>query len=192
MLTRKLLPFIVIFFVSGCVVIPTYKARISLIPTREYNSEVQVKDLLIIGTGSVASQIFLENLSAEMKQSLQIKGIQADFSYMGKIPDAADINIDKLKQDKYDSYLVFMANNESYLDMTKEKFTGIGPGVTATGYGNQYVETFTVVLYNGKVKHEVIWQGKLAVDFDIANNSRYKQISGLIFNEFTKSHILLN
>ncbi len=192
MLNLKLSLFIVVIFISGCVVIPTYKARISLNPTSQNHQEVQINNVLLIGTGSVASKVFLENLSAEMMRSFSSKGIESEFSYIGKIPPTTALKLDSLKQDKYDSYLVFKSANASYLDMTKVKFIAISPAAMATRYGNQYAETFTVTLYNGKDKQQIIWQGELDVDFDIANDSRYKQISKLIFNEFVKSRILLN
>ena len=176
--------------ISGCVVVPTYKARITLTPTIQNNQELQIRRVLLIGTGSSASGIFLDNLSAEMIRSLGSKDIRSAFKYIGKVPQSTTLKIDSLKEDIYDSYLVFNAANDLYLDMTKAKFTAIGPGATVTGYGNQFKETYTVTLYNGGQKEQILWQGELAVDFDIVNSSRYKQISQLILNELAKNRIL--
>jgi hypothetical protein len=143
----------------------------------------------LVGTGLVASRIFLDNLSDEMLRSFKKKGIHSEFKYIGKIPRSASLEWDSLKQAGYDSYLVFRAADSSYLDMTNEKFTAFGPGIMATKYGNQYKANYNITLYNG-MKHEVLWEGELAVDFDIANSSRYKHIARLIFTELEKNNIL--
>ena len=179
-------------FFSGCIVIPTYTANISLGTTRYNEQKVQVKNMLLIGTGPVASEIFLENLSTEMTKSLKQKSVQCRFSYIGKIPQAGPLKIDNLLSDEFDAYLVFKASDQSYLDMNKQKFKGYGPGVVTTGYGNQFADTYALTLYTRKKTLQIVWQGDLRVDFDLANDSRYKQISNLIFNELVKNRVLPN
>jgi hypothetical protein len=46
-------------------------------------------------------------------------------------------------------------------------------------------------LYNGKGDLQILWEGELAVDFDLANDGRYKQIAKLIFSQLIKDRILL-
>jgi hypothetical protein len=155
--------------------------------------DTRLSNVLLVGTGSVKSQIFLDNLSGEMMQRFKQQGVQADFTYLDKTPPSASFNFDKAKSDKYDCYLVFKSANESYLDMTKEKYSAISAGGSVIkGYGNQYVESYNVKLYSGKGNQEVLWQGELFVDFDIANERNYKQISKLFFDEFKKHRFLLN
>jgi hypothetical protein len=63
--------------------------------------------------------------------------------------------------------------------------------VHGTGYGNQYSEKYSITLYSSEGKLQKIWEGNLSVDFDVANKSKYKQISELIFSELSKGNIRL-
>jgi hypothetical protein len=142
--------------------------------------------------GPVASRVFLEKLAEEMNKSFKSRGIQSKFSYLGKISQRSQLKLDSLADGKFDTYLVFKSGDSSYLDMTKEQFTAMGPGVVGTGYGNQYKNLYTVTLYTKKDGMQMIWQGDLNVDFDLANDYRYKKVAKLIFGEFAKNHILVN
>jgi hypothetical protein len=189
MFHSKLLLIIVVIF-YGCVVIPTSKDRTSLKTIRQDEAGVQVNRILMIGTGPVASRVFLDNLSSELMQSLKVMNVHAEFVYMGKAPSSVSLKIDSLVTPRFDTYLVFKPSAHAYLSMTSLKYIGVGPGVMASGYGNQYTDTFAVALYTRKENLQLVWQGDLMVDFDLANDSKYKKISKLILDEFLKRRIL--
>jgi len=175
-LKLKISTIIICSILSGCI-IPLYTAKISLKGNPPIN-QTTISRVLIVGGGPVGSRVFMENLSEEMIQSFKKKGIECEYSYVGK-PNS-HIKLDTLINSKYDSYIVFDPKNIDYLNMTNPKYeTSVG-----TAYGNQYVEEFLVSLYSNKPP-ELIWQGKLSLDFDLANEEKYKKISQLIFKEFS-------
>lgn len=188
---KRIVPIIGILL-SGCIVVPTYTNHISFQPTRQSEQKVTFNNVLMIGAGPVASRVFLDNLSTEMMQTFKRKGVESDFSYVGKVPSSATLKLDSLVVAPFDACLVFRASEDSYLNMTNAKFTAIGPGVVATSNGNHYQDTYTVSLYTKKENMQLVWQGDLEVDFDLANDSRYKHISGLIFKELVKNQVLSN
>jgi len=183
----KCVKLFLIIAMSGCVVIPTYSAKISLKPTIEMPVKDPVQNILLIGSGTVASRVFFENLSQEFQKSNAMKKIKTSFVYVGKSHKTASFLIDSLQGKNYDACLLFQSGNNEALEMTKAKYIAVvGPGVSSTGYGNRYAEIFLVTLYNKKEKLSTLWQGDLFVDFDLANNSRYKEISNLFLKEFEK------
>jgi hypothetical protein len=189
----KLFLLAVLMFFSGCIVIPAQTASISLNQTNVRKGEVRISNVLMVGSGTVASEVFLENLSAELIQSFKTRGVPTEFTFMGKMPPSASLPLESLIQDKFDTYLVFKSSNNAYLDMSKEKVKVYGPdNMTRKKYGNQYAERYTVTLYHKKEKIQAIWQGDLAIDFDLANSSRYKEISKLILDELVKNQFLLH
>jgi hypothetical protein len=190
MLTLRLLALSFIVLLSGCIIIPTYNTSISLKSSDQNEQGIPINNVLLIGTGTMASQIFLDNLSTELIRSFKAKSITADYSYKGKVPDLLTLKIDSLVTDQYDTYIVFKSINNSLLDMDKVKYAAVGPGTYGTGYGNQYAEKFTIMLYTKKEKPELLWQGHLDVDFDLANDTRYKKIARLLMNELAKNHFV--
>lgn len=188
MLNPKLACSALAFALCACIVIPTYKERITLRPVRENSEVLQLKNVLIVGTGSVAAEVFLDNLATEVATSLKSMGIRSDFSYVGR--RLRKLNIDSVKQAGYDAYLVFDAANDAYLNMTKEQFVAFGPGITARGYGNQYAQRFTVALYHDSEPQQTIWEAELAVDIDLAHDGMYPRIARLVIRELVKNHVL--
>ncbi|WP_148661122.1 hypothetical protein [Flavisolibacter tropicus] len=179
------------FFLSGCIVVPTYTGRVSLQPTNYSEQEVDITNVLLVGTGPIASRMFLDNLSSKMMETFKRKGVSSEFSYIGKVPQLANLKLDSLVTAPFDACLVFKASDDVYLNMTKVKYTGVAiTGATVAGYGNQYKDKYTVSLYTKKEGMQLVWQGDLKVDFDLAEDSRYNQISNLIFKELSKKRIL--
>lgn len=174
------------FVFSSCVVLPVYKTHISLNETKGNEHRVQITNLLLIGSGPVASRVFLDNLSSKLIQSLKAQGIQAEFSYVGKLSPSSFYKLDSLVSNQYDAYLLFKASDSSVLDMNKVKQVVIGPSMSGANYGNQYAETYKLLLYQKAEKLGLVWQGNLKVDFDLANDNKYKQVSKLILKELSK------
>jgi hypothetical protein len=171
---------------TSCVVLPVYQTHISLKETKCKEHRVPITNLLLIGSGPVASRVFLDNLSSKMIQAFKAQGVHADFSYVGKLSQSSLYRLDSLVSDQYDTYLLFKASDSSFLDMNKVKQVVIGPGISGASYGNQYVETYKLFLYQKAEKLGLVWQGNLKVDFDLANANKYKQVSQLILKELSK------
>jgi hypothetical protein len=191
-----------LFLLSGCIVIPTYRERFSLETTQSVTQPIEMHRVMLVGTGPMASQVFLDNLSTQIKPLFERKGISTEFLYAGKVAQTTQIRLESLVSNDFDACLVFRASDDSHLNMTKEKYRVAGGGAatvsgsayigTAAGslYGNQYKDTYTVYLYKKDGKPQIIWQGHLKLDFDLATEARYKQIAHLICQELITQQLL--
>jgi hypothetical protein len=186
MFNPKKIFYILIIFLQGCVVIPTYTAHISVNETSGIEPAVPMHNVLLIGTGPVASQVFLDNLSSVMIQTFENKGVHAEFSYIGKLHTSSTRKLDSLVNNKFDAYLIFKASDSSKLDMSKTKSAIIGPGIVGSHVGNQYAEKYRLLLYQKKEDMRLVWNGRLNIDFDLANDNRYQHISNIIFKALAK------
>lgn len=191
MLRFNLILLVTILTLQGCIVVPTHIDDYSLKVINKNEQEVHMRNVLLIGTGPVASRLFLESLSSKMMHALQLNGVQSSFSFVGKVPQYGSFNMDSLVKPPFDTYLLFRASDKNSLDMSKQKYTAYGyGGITATGYGNQYQETYKVTLYQKRAQLEMVWEGDLNVDLDLAKDQWYRQISKEILDEFAKNDIL--
>jgi hypothetical protein len=191
MLKSPLKIIIICTIYSSCI-IPTYFGKSILTEKRASKSGIKITNLLIVGVGSTASRVFLENLSAEIIKLFVRSQIQCDFTYAGKIPRGEQVNLNDIVVSQYNSYLILNPVDTSYMDTHKNIGTFITPlpgGYTAAGsmMGNQYKEDYDVELYtNNNISNKVL-QAELKLDFDVADAGRYKKIAKEIFNMLLKN-----
>ncbi len=176
---------------SGCV-IPTYLGKSTLTEKRVNKNAVKITNLLIVGVGSTASRVFLENLSVKIIKLFVHSNIPCDFTYAGKISRGEQVNLKDIITFQYNSYLVLNPVDTSYMDTNKQVAmygTPLPGGYAGTGsiMGNQYKEDFDVELYSSSHIVNRVWQAELKVDFDIANADRYKKIAKEIFKGLVKN-----
>jgi hypothetical protein len=119
------------------------------------------------------------------------KDVHAAFSHLGKL-SSSQYKPDSLAKNNFDAYLIFKPSENSSLDMNKMKQMVIGPGITGANYGNQYLDKYKLLLYKNTDNVQLVWQGSLYVNFDLTNDSKYKQISKLIFKELAKEVVQLH
>ena len=179
---------------SGCV-IPTYSGRLTLNEKEVKKSDVRITDLLLVGAGSTASRLFLENLSAEMIKLFARYHVQCDFTYAGKIPRGSRINFNNLITSRYDAYLVLSPIDTSYMNTFKSEAVIASPipgsyGALGSVIGNQYKENYYIELYSNNNLLNRIWEAELKVDFDVANPGRYQKIAKEIFTRLLKHGLI--
>ena len=165
---------------TGCIV-PTYTGKSSLYQTEVNKSDTKITSVLLVGAGSTASRLFLENFSVEMIKSFAGANIKCDFTYIGKIPRGSHVNLNEVYKPQYDAYLLLNPIDTSYVDKNKQVafFAAPLPGGgarTGSTYGNQYKENYYIELYTNNLVTK-IWQAELDVDFDFAKPDRYKIIA---------------
>jgi hypothetical protein len=181
-----------VLLLSGCVIIPTYKERLSIETIDSSKEAVSFNNVLVIGSGPVASRVFLDNLYTELSRSFEQKGIQSEFTYLGKIDKSHPPNLDSLTKTRFDAYMMFKASDSSILDMQKVKFVGYGAGIFVAGHGNQFYEHYTITFKVNRDNVGPAWRGVLNVDFDLANNFKYGRISSMICQELERTGIMNN
>lgn len=191
MLKQALLFILSVACFQSCVVIPTYKSEIKLTTIEHDSVPVKIENVLLIGAGKIPARLFLENLSGRMGAFLKAQNVQSNFLFMNTIPVPFKIKDTTYSTETHDSYLVFKSAYEGYLDMNNKKFIAAGPGVYGESFGNQYLETFIISLYKQKETLQLIWRGKLELDFDIVNEQKYQKISNLIYKELLKKNVLI-
>lgn len=190
---------LIIFFTivfTSCV-IPTYLGKSKLKETEVKKSDVRLSHVLIVGAGSTASRLFLENLSTELTKLLAQNNIQSDFRYVGKIPRGSLLNLKEMTSSKYNGYLVLNPTDTSYTYTDKE--VGYAATPLPAGYagygtisGNQYIEEFNLQFYTSSDSLTKVWQGELLVDFDFATSGRYQKIAEQIISKFIKHRIIIS
>ncbi|MEO6949046.1 MAG: hypothetical protein ABI123_05405 [Ginsengibacter sp.] len=124
-----------------------------------------------------------------MKNILNENKIKSTYSYMGEIPRASHLDIDKIANDKYDSYLVLNPIDTSILNLntrsyevTIDKARRLSPRFNSLQ--QRYKEDFSVKLYS-KMNNETKknWEGVLYVDFDFSQKDRFKQMARSIIDK---------
>ena len=178
------------FFFTGCIVIPTYTAHMSLQTTEENTSPVTMTNVLVVGNGKVSHHVVFDNLAQELTATFAKKGVHSATFFLPAVPHPSAVLMDSLSSGVYDYCLVLNAGDSVVLNMTKEKFFAVGPGVSGTGYGNQFLTSYTISLFANDAEKHLVWQGDMHVDFDLANDQKYKKISKMIVNEMVKNGVL--
>ena len=170
----------------------TYYGSSSLSETNKNASVKPIKKVLIVGVGSMPSRVFLSNLSKELSSSLAQNNIQSNYNYIGQIPRLSHVDINKIKNENYDSYLILTPVDTSFTNLKKDVgfyVVPLGNGYRASGdlVGNQYKEKFYVDLYtNTNDSAQKIWQGILTVDFDFGLLEKYKKIAREIVDKMVR------
>jgi hypothetical protein len=172
---------------AGCV-IPTYFGSTALNDIQTNQKEITMHKVLIVGAGSMASRLFLENISSEMMKVFTSKGVESNFLYVGEIPRGTQLKLDTVISSKYDGYIIFNPKDTSYFNARKEKYIAIvpgplGTGFSAGGYGNQYKEEYFIEAYVNDSSLSLIWRAGLKLNFDFSAQYKYKHISNDIFDQ---------
>ena len=194
---KLLLTIIMLCIIYTSCIIPTYTGKSTLKETGVSKTDIKITRVLVVGVGSTASRLFMENLSTELIKLFTRSQIQCDFSYEGKIPRGTHINLENIFSSQYDTYLVLNPVDTSYINTQKNVAffeTPLPGGYGATGnvIGNQYKEDYYVELYANNDTHNKVWQAELKVDFDVANPDKYKKIAKEIFNNLLKHAFIGN
>lgn len=173
-------------------VLPTYFGQTSLIEMKRVEDNKKVTNVLFIGTGTLASRSFLDNLSDELIKLFEKEKIQCDFTFLKNEPINSLISKDKVAASKYDCYLLINSKDTAYTNFHKKVGDFIMPsgninnglGMSSSIYGNQYKEDFYVeILVKGKNELKQIWRGELRVDCDLSRRHNYKNVSQSLFGK---------
>ena len=190
---KLIISLIILLAFTGCV-LPTYIGQSTLNETGVKKSDIKYATVLVVGAGSMPSRFFLENLSEEIMKLFKQHKIEADFTYLGKIPRRSHVDVNKLVTSKYNAYLIFHSMDTSYSNTHKDVaiVAATIPGGFASGsvIGNQYKEDFYAEFYTNVDSLNRVWQGELKVDFDFAKTTRYETIAKDLFEKLLKNGLI--
>lgn len=160
------------------------------------NSNRKFDSILIIGAGSTATRIFLEDLVTRLTEKLDAKNVVTQYIYLGEGNKVINEFLDTLKNPDYKVIMVFYPGEQASL-YTKNH---IGVNYVPFGYSYflglsrndrlNYKEEFLIVLYeNNQIKKD-FWKASLKVHNDPGKKRHAKKISNWILTCFKKNNYL--
>jgi hypothetical protein len=173
MIRQSLLPSIILIVLASC------GAQKNLRPSKD---DAPSEKILIIGAGSVASEIFMENLTKNITVRLN-KRIGSHLIFLKNIKPGSPFNKTSLNSLDYDAYIIFYPLDSSKLVMNR---TGQIPFFGGTRLNalvpNSYKQKFLVQIYMKTDKAKPVWETSLHVDLDPIDEEKYNDISSYILN----------
>lgn len=156
----------------------------------------------MVGAGSTASRVFLENLHTALLADFKANNIQTDFLYLGKTERKTNINLSKIENLKHHFFLLFTPTDTSNFTQLKYNdnilvgsLSSLGAMAAKNIYNskshNYYNEVFFVEVFTSENLQEPLLIMKLWLEFDLAKQKKYTYISQLILKEL-KQHNFIN
>ena len=112
--------YLLIFIFQNCGII--YAQNINLKETKKNTIKKEFKNVLIIGAGSTATRLVLDNLTDNLIKKLNKENINATYNYVGKLDRNTQIDFKNFINENYDGYLVFNLADTSYIDIKNKDF----------------------------------------------------------------------
>jgi hypothetical protein len=147
-----------------------------LIETKKNTIQKKFKNVLIIGAGSTATRLFLDNLTRNLISALNKDKVEATYYYDGKLDRQTQIDFKTFVNIKYDGYIVFNLSDTSYV-YKKNKTIPVGIPVTQNGSVAQlnlnfsklrYAEDFLIEFFEYSNTKVSIWEAVLKLNFDFS------------------------
>ena len=151
----------------------------------------EFKSILILGSGSTATRIFLDNLSEVLIKKLKSEKIKSVYYYLNKASDTLSETFIAISKNDYDAILIFnpedtaifksiskVNKNHISLPTIIGNYTAISPTTSIT---TSYHQSFNLNLYSHDDKSKALWEANLVVDFSMSGLSNYQNISNKIY-----------
>jgi hypothetical protein len=159
--------------------------KISLTETKTNSTIKKYNSILIIGGGSTASRLFLDNLSEKLIAILLTKNITCEYKYIGNIERGEQITDLPIFDNKHDGYLLFNPTDTSIMKITTSTNGGSifsndinnAPGGHLYSRKVSYEETFDISFYDNENKKTSIWEAELTVNADFSKARLYTKTS---------------
>ncbi|MBS1749607.1 MAG: hypothetical protein JST63_06870 [Bacteroidetes bacterium] len=160
------------------------------------NSGKRFDSILIIGAGSTATRIFLDDLVTRLTEKLDTKNVVTEYIYLGESNKMISDFLDTLNNADYKVIMVFYPGEQASL-YTKNH---IGVNFVPFGYPYllgparkdrlNYEEEFLIVLYENNQRKKDFWKASLKVHNDPGKRRHAKKISNWILTCFKKNNYL--
>lgn len=174
MIRQALIPFIILILLTSC------GAQKKLLPSKENNP---TENVLIIGAGSVASRIFMDNLWKNLDGRLNKRKIKTNLVFVENSKPGAQFDRPVLDSLNYDAYIIFYPVNSADLTMNGTTKIPLVYGASVNAISpNYYKQEFSVQIYMKADKAKPVWEKNLPVDIDLLDEKNYDQISAYILN----------
>jgi hypothetical protein len=142
---------------------------------------VSSEKVLIIGAGSIATKIFMENLSKNMANRLNKEKIASNSIFFENTKPGSRLNKVALDSFDYDAYIIFYPTDGANLVMNRTVPAFSVPRINAVA-PNSYQQEFTVQIYMKADKTKPVSEMSLHVDLDPTDDQELNKISSYILN----------
>lgn len=160
------------------------------------NSNIRFDSVLIIGAGSTATRIFLDDLVTQLTEKFDTKNVVTAYMYLGNKNEILNEFLDTFKNADYKVIMVFQPKERASL-YTKNRrginFVQLGDRsfVSPARQGRlNYEGEFIIALYENNQRKRDFWKASLKVHNDPGKSRSAKKISNWILSSFTKNHYL--
>ena len=160
------------------------------------NSNRRFDSILIIGAGSTATRIFLDDLVTQLAEKLDSKNVVTTYMYLGKKNEMLNEFLDTFKNAGYKVIMVFQPKEQASLYTKKRRsinFVQLGDrSIVSSARQDKlnYEGEFIIVLYENNQKKRDFWKASLKVRNDPSKSRSAKKISNWILSSFTKNNYL--
>ena len=174
MIKQALLPFIILMVLASC------GAQKNSLTAKDYGPPERV---LIIGAGSVVSEIFMENLTENITARLNKKRIESNIVFLKNIKAGTPFDQSSLDSSGYDAYIIFHPLDNSKIVMNRARQVTLYRWVRIKAISpHSYKQNFLVQIYMKADKVKPVWETSLQVDLDPTDKEEYNGISSYILN----------
>lgn len=166
----------------------TSSQKIGLFDSRTNQTKVTAHKILILGSGTNATRLFLENITASLQKRFSKTGTESILVFSKK---AEDMNLNMDKKDGYDAIILFNARDSAVVNSgTYTSTFGINNAqFSLSGSSTEYKQNFYFSFYSNTEKPNLVYEGYLDLNFDFSDNTKYNIIANKIFKKFKENKI---
>ncbi len=172
--------------------------KITLTETKKNIIQKKFNNILIIGAGSTATRLFLDNLTQDLIKELNRKNIEATYYYDGKLDRNTQINFKNFINEKYDAYIVFNLSDTSYVHKKNKSLplnipisSGGGTAQINLNYSKlRYAEDFLIEFFEYSNSKVSLWEAVLKLNFDFSKEKFYHNITNMLVKNFKENKLL--
>jgi hypothetical protein len=158
------------------------------------SAKLNVHNILITGAGSMASRLFLENLTEALTLKFKKEGSITQYHFLENTNLNDSFKLETVDSFHYDVLIVLFpitaANltinhaNEPVFPLRFDALLG-RPGLSP----NNYQQLFGVSVYSRIIHPKLVWRTGLNLNFDLAEDrDTYKEITKFIFKELSDNY----
>jgi hypothetical protein len=172
-----------------------YSRKVGFEELRIDSTAIWLDSVLILGTGSSATRIFLNELTGLLNDKFKSSKVVSIYREFGKTDVETAAIIDSARKQGYDAILVFRPQGKStmFTDAHYESMLStviLNGGVRQAHSHSIYEQDFKVVLFSNKDTKKAVWSAALSVETGRSVSGAARKTANLIISSFEKNRYL--
>lgn len=149
--------------------------------------------ILIVGMGSSATRLFLDELSRLLMQELSSLKVKSTYDYLGKNTQEGKKMLDSIEKSPAKAILAFFPKDQGSLHTNTyrdwNQFTVNGTSFVSRSVNSylKYEQDFIVYLYLTEQGNRIIWTASLLIETDPGRLGAVKKIRNRIISSFKRN-----